>query len=416
MRQVIVQVEAGRGGQVQRLAAARGATNQACWAAEGADGPCDVVLLHLPNHEVGPLIDALDEAIGGARVSLLPQGAFALRPPPDEAPQQVLDVQPRSPLEIFLSGLQSVGSWKGFLGFAAAAGAVVWLGLLTGTWYLLTAAMLIAPFASPAMNAAVAAARGDGSLLLRSLGRYAASLATTIGVGMLLTWVIGPEAPTEMMRRTASISNATALLPLVAGAAGALHLAQSERSSLVSAAGTGMLVAASLAPPAGVVAMGLVLGEWILVRSGFFLLLLQIAGIQLAGALVFRLVGLSAKGARFPAGRKALVPIAFVGAAAAFTALLFWQLGDPPALQRASVVSTAQSLVARELRGADVPVLLETRIRFPQSGGAGNRLLTDVWVLAGPDEAPGLEERIAALLRRELDGVQPLVQVHRLQP
>jgi uncharacterized membrane protein len=36
--------------------------------------------------------------------------------------------------------------------------------------------MLIAPFAGPAMNAAIATARGDGKLLRRSLFRYFSAL------------------------------------------------------------------------------------------------------------------------------------------------------------------------------------------------------------------------------------------------
>jgi hypothetical protein len=49
---------------------------------------------------------------------------------------------------------------------------------------------------------------------------------------------------------------------IVLGAAGALNLCQSERSSLVSGAATGMLVAASLAPQAGLIRMGAAIGEW----------------------------------------------------------------------------------------------------------------------------------------------------------
>ena len=50
---------------------------------------------------------------------------MALETPAHEAPEQVKQVQVRSPLEIFLSGLQSVGSWTGFLAYAAVAGVVV---------------------------------------------------------------------------------------------------------------------------------------------------------------------------------------------------------------------------------------------------------------------------------------------------
>lgn len=48
----------------------------------------------------------------------------------------------RSPIEVFLFGLQSVGLWKRFLAYTAVAGIVAW-GLCTNTGYLLLAAMLI---------------------------------------------------------------------------------------------------------------------------------------------------------------------------------------------------------------------------------------------------------------------------------
>jgi hypothetical protein len=53
------------------------------------------------------------------------------------------------------------------------------------------------------------------------------------------------------------ISRVSVVLPLAAGAAGAIHLFQSERSSLVSGAAVSLLIAASLASPAGLVGMTL---------------------------------------------------------------------------------------------------------------------------------------------------------------
>jgi uncharacterized hydrophobic protein (TIGR00271 family) len=163
----------------------------------------------------------------------------------------------------------------GFLSYAGLAGVVVWIGLFTETVYLLTAAMLIAPFAGPAMNAALATARGDAELLGRSVARYFAALALTIAVAFALSLLLQQQIATGLMIQTSFLSSVAVLLPLTAGAAGALNLCQSERSSLVSGAATGMLVAASLAPPAGLVGMGAAIGEWDMVKSAAFLLILR---------------------------------------------------------------------------------------------------------------------------------------------
>jgi hypothetical protein len=48
---------------------------------------------------------------------------------------------------------------------------------------------------------------------------------------------------TSSMSSTSNVSAVAVLLPLIAGAAGPLNLVQSERSSLVSGAAVGMLVA-----------------------------------------------------------------------------------------------------------------------------------------------------------------------------
>ena len=275
MRQLIIEVPRGCGQRVLDIAKSHNAANVALFEAKGSDEPIDLTIVHVSNREVEKLLAELQD-LPELHITLLPTGVIALKPPASEAPQQVTNVEERSPIEIFLSGLQSVGSWRGFLGYAAVAGFVVWIGLYTNTSYLLVAAMLIAPFAGPAMNTAIATARGDRILLGRSLLRYFTALAVTIITACLLSLILRQEIPTSLMLDSSQVSAVAVLIPLTAGAAGALNLVQSERSSLVSGAAAGMLVAASLAPPAGIVGMGAALGRWDLVINALFLLLLQL--------------------------------------------------------------------------------------------------------------------------------------------
>src|SRR5690606_31495422 len=101
-------------------------------------GPVDLVMMHASNRRVEGLLDEL-ESVADLHVTLIPSGVIPLRPPAGEAAEQVTDVDARAPIEIFLGGLQSVGSWGGMLGYAACAGIIVWIGLFTNTTYLLTA-------------------------------------------------------------------------------------------------------------------------------------------------------------------------------------------------------------------------------------------------------------------------------------
>jgi hypothetical protein len=164
----------------------REGSNLSMLEANDAGSPKDLVIVHIPNSRLESLLTDLQH-IEDLHITLPPRGILTLQPPSGQAAEQVADVAPRSPIEIFLGGLQSVGSWTGFLGYAAAAGVVVWIGLFTNTIYLLTAAMLIAPYAGPAMNAAMATARGDARLLQQNLLRYLASLALTIVVAGILS-------------------------------------------------------------------------------------------------------------------------------------------------------------------------------------------------------------------------------------
>ncbi len=201
--------------------------------------------------------------------------------------------------------------------------------MYTNTAYLLVAAMLIAPFASPAMNTAIATAWGDRKLLGRSIFRYFAALTVTIATTWLLSLILRQEMPTTLMLESSQVSAVAVILPLAAGAAGALTLVQSQQSSLVSGAATGMLVAASLAPPAGIVGMASAIGRWDMVTSELFLLFLQLCGINFSAALLFRIYGLSPQGTRYQRGKKrvffsalAITVIALAGSRFTYLAVL----------------------------------------------------------------------------------------------
>lgn len=424
MRQVMVRVPRGEGRKVLDVAERHEAVNVSRWEAAGAgEERCEMVLVHLPNERLGPFADAL-ESLPDVHLSFLDSGALALRPPAEEVARQTRDVTARSPLEVYLAGLQSIGSWKGFLGYAAIAGVVVWIGLVTNAVALLVGAMLIAPFASPAVNAALATARGDGRLLARSLARYGAALAVTVAVAALLTLVFGQDRPTEQMAMVANVSPVAFLLPLAAGAAGALALCQSQRSSLVSGAGAGLLVAASLAPPAGVIGAAAAIGRWELAGDAAFLLALQLVGIDLAGAAVFRLFGVGPRGQRYPHGHRWAARATGAALAAALAGLLALQFGSAsPSLVRAGLEERARAAATDALRDDAEVRLLEVDADFPRPDGrADHPLLVRVYVerREGAAAPEVLKERAARrvgeAVARRVPGARALVDVTVLQP
>lgn len=374
MRQIIAIVPRGQGQRALRIAQDNSGTNLVLFQAEGPDPESEVVLIHVPNRKVDPLLDQLQQ-IDHLHASITPHGVITLEPPPTQAPETVVEVSPRSPLEIFLSGLQSIGSWKGFLSYAFCAGIISWIGLYTNTVYLLTAAMLIAPFASPAMNLALGTARGDKSLIGSSLLRYFGSLLTAILAAWLLSMVLGQTEATDLMTQISLVSSFAVLIPLVAGAVGALHLCQSEQNSLVTAAGAGMLVAASLAPPAAVVGMGMAMGKWTMVTDGCFVLLLQLIGINLSGAIVFSLYGLAPQGVRYRRGKSWLRWLSLAGTTAGLGLLLVWQFWSQPALQRSSQARQIEQIVTQEIQRSHLAEPIEVRARFTRAEAGGQNAL-----------------------------------------
>ncbi|MCL6752062.1 TIGR00341 family protein [Nostoc sp. CCCryo 231-06] len=421
MRQLIIQVPRGNGKAVIDIAKSHNGTNLARFEGN-AEEPIDVVIIHVSNREVGKVLEELQD-LPKVHITFIPTGVIALQSPASEAPQQVVNVEERSPIEIFLSGLQSVGSWQGFLGYASLAGFVVWIGLYTNTAYLLVAAMLIAPFAGPAMNTAIATAWGDRKLLGRSILRYFAALSVTIATTWLLSLILRQEIPTSLMLDSSQVSAVAVILPLVAGAAGALTLVQSDRSSLVSGAATGMLVAASLAPPAGIVGMASAIGRWDMAISGLFLLFLQLCGINFSAALLFRIFGLSPQATRYQRGKKRVFTIALAITVIALAGLLTWQFSNSPNLQRSSLAQRAKAQVQKAVEQVGLAKLVESNVRFTRSNIEGHdTLLSVVYVQRQPGVTASNEEIRssltqsiqAQLLKQDLN-LTPLVDVNVLE-
>jgi uncharacterized membrane protein len=368
-----------------------------------SDGPAVCVDLSLTNREIGELLVDLQD-VPGSTVTFAPQSVLTLVPGREEAPEDLVDLEPLSPQEVFLAGLQSVGSWGGFLGYAAVAGAVVWIGMLTNSVFLLVAAMLIAPFAGPAMNTALATATGDGHLMGRTIVRYLAAIATLVAVVAALHALLGPDIATNTMTATANVSSVAVVLPLVAGAAGALNLMQAERSSLVSGAATGVLVAAALAPPAGLIGMAAVIQQWPMVWSGVFLLALQLVGLNLAGALVFRVFGLSPGTARYGRGAPAVSWLALAASVVAVVGLVTFQLWNRPSLQRSSVETEVTADIGRIVGQQADAGLVESNTRFTRPDIPGqDTLLAEVYVQPmGGADPQALEQRLERLLTERL--------------
>ena len=324
----------------------------------------DIFITYLPNKKVNDFLKRIDE-YEEPEVSLIPRGVITMYPPAHEAPEQVADVQSKSSLEIYLGGIQSVGSMFGLIGYSFVAGIIVWIGLFTSTSYLLVAAMLVAPFAGPAMNAALGTAAGNLNFLKSSLGRYAIAIITAIVASFMMTLLFPLKTLTPLMEEVSQVSRFAILLPLVSGFAGALNICQSERDSLVSGAAVGILVAASLAPPVGLVGMGMYMMDWQVVLSSIFRILLQLLGIHIAATLVFFFYGrVSPRGVRFLKGNKVTGMLTTGLVIIGIAAMMFWQFSQPPFLRKASMNTELNEVLDAELKKIPYILVLNKDVAF----------------------------------------------------
>lgn len=424
MRQLSILVPKGYGHKVLQIAQEYSSDNLSVGSVESSSSYRERINLVLPNRDVGRLLATLEKALPKAQITLAPSPVLSLKLPTDNIPNALTEVQPRSPLEIFLAGVQSIGSWRSFLIYAFCAGVIVWIGLYTNSIFLLVASMLIAPFGGPAMNVAIASARGDFNLLRQSVRRYFVALIVMVGTTWGLSMLFGQTIATAQMTSTSEVSATAVLLPLIGGIAGALQLVQSERSSLVSGTAIGMLVAAALAPPAGLIGMAIAVGRFEMVMSGAFLLLLQLVGINLSCAVVFRLYGVNPKGSTYERGRPQVFPISIAASALCLVLLLGWQFSSSPNLTRDSLSQQAVAIIQDVVESDQYVTLVESSAHFTRSSVQGqNTLLSTVYVQpkAGFDLDPdATTRRLTKTIQDEIISqgfnVTPLVNVTQLSP
>lgn len=372
MRQLILKVPKGHNEKILKTVEDFSGKNTISFPS----GEDEVFITYLPNNKVNNFLERIDD-IESPQISLIPRGVITLYPPASESPQQVADVKPKSSLEIYLGGIQSLGSLFGLLGYSIAAGIIVWIGLYTTTVYLLIAAMLVAPFAGPAMNAALATAAGKMPLFKSSVLRYGMAISTGVLTSFLLTLIFPLDTLTPLMVEVSHVSKVAVFLPLISGFAGAINICQSERDSLVSGAAVGILVAASLAPPVGLLGIGFYLADWGVVWSSVFRIVLQLLGIHLAATLVFYFYGkVSPKGVRFLRGNRLFTYITSGLAVLAIGAMMFWQFRNPPFLRKASMNTELTEQLHVELQKIPYIKVLKKDVSFTNTEKDGKPIVT----------------------------------------
>ena len=378
MRRVRVMVPSGEAGDVFERLADLPTINSVATRGFDPDDEWDIVTMQIPNEAVDDVIAAVG-GIEGVRITLDTSGVLALASDSYERPRPAIDVTPRSAVEIFLNRTLGESTDVSLLGYSAVAGAVVWIGLFEEVGYLLVAAMLVAPFAVPALTTAVASASGDVPMLRRGLTQYVWTVLVTIAVATGISLAAQLRLPTTLMVDVVSLSPYSVLLPIAAGVAGGLFVVHSDEANTVSGAAVGMLVAAALAPPAGVAGMALAIVRWDLLAAAVFVITAQLVGINLVAGIVFRLYGMSPTQPRFSVGRRGVFPATVAVGVAAFAVLAVIAVMTP-ITQRDRIAHLATVEIEEALETGGMARLVEADVRFSPYRVSPDRLVATVHV------------------------------------
>jgi uncharacterized membrane protein len=404
VRQLFIEVPTGRADELTDILERHEVL--AIWRVdmEYEDSETQLVIMHTSNGCVDDVLNDLRE-IDGTKVTFNPDDMLVFTPPYTETTTEVIDLDRRSPVEVYLDGLQSLGAWQGYLSYALGAAVVAWIAMFTGSIVPLIAAVLIAPFGGPAMNIALATARGSTDLLSESLSRYAVGLLAAIAVCALLSLVLQQSEVTNLMLGSTQVSSVSFLLPLVTGAIGAHNLFQSEGSSLVPGTAVGALVAASLMPPAAAIGMAISAGQLNLVDNGIFLLLLQLVAINLGGTVVFRLYGIKVEDSRYEHGKKWLLPAAVAVSAVVMAGLLVWQYGQPQYMHSASRAQRVAADIRETVNAYEEAEVLSIDVNLTSENNTSPNTLLAVVYVERTEDAFRSSALIEADLRSQIETI-----------
>ena len=404
------------------LAKKHGGVNLLLQNADSPEGDIDIISANLHNDSVEGFIKDI-EKFEDIRVTLLPGDVLAMYPPGGDIARQVSNPRSLSPIEVYLKGIQSVSSWTNFVAFAAVGGIIAWAGLFTNAVYLMVAAMLIAPIASPIMNIAIATSRGDIKLFWNSTVRFLVSLLIIIAISYGLSVIADIEIPTNLMINVAELSEFYMILPMAAGAAGALSLTNSERSSLISGAAIGMLVSVSLAPPASVIGIAIAMNRWDFISSGLLSVTGTLLGVTLGGTVVFRWYGLATQGSLYERGEKYFYYAIVTITALILLSLLSWQFFAAPQYLTQTREQRAEELAREIVMESRMAEMLNANARYTDiTINNSRRMLTLVYVRKGEDtKLPAetisyiLSDKIRNSIEEKMPNTLPVVEVNVLE-
>jgi len=194
--------------------------------------------------------------------------------------------------KLFFDGEKKTLQLINFTVLLALSTVIATYGVVTDSTAAVIGAMIIAPLMTPIMACAAGVTLGSRFRSIKALRLVGLSVIGVIVLSALLTSFL-PSSLISFTNNSQIISRVhpsllDLLIAIAAGAAGAYAIGRQEIADSLA----GVAIAISLVPPLAVVGISLGKFQWLDALGSFVLFLTNFFAILLAGAVVFRLLGL----------------------------------------------------------------------------------------------------------------------------
>lgn len=162
-------------------------------------------------------------------------------------------------------------------------------GIFANSTPVVIGAMILAPLMAPIISLSMAALRQDKQLAIRSGKTIAAGMAAGFACAMVVTWFTPLNTPNAEILSRVRPNLLDLGIAVVSGVAGAYAHAREEIAKTLA----GVAIAVALVPPLAVAGIGLAWFDFEIYLGASLLLLTNLAGMVLAGAVTFLVMGFS---------------------------------------------------------------------------------------------------------------------------
>lgn len=162
-------------------------------------------------------------------------------------------------------------------------------GLFANSAPVIIGAMILAPLMSPIISFSMGALRQDEQLIYESGRSLFFGVGLALACATVMTWLIPLWSINDQMAARLSPTLLDLGVAIISGIAGAYAYSRAEVAKSLA----GVAIAVALVPPLAVAGIGIGWFDWAVFWGAFLLFLTNLAGIVLAAALTFMVLGFS---------------------------------------------------------------------------------------------------------------------------